>query len=140
MHNPVWNAMHVTSLRYAMSGKAFMRTRLPINLWGAVFKRQTCLLCAGDDVLSMVVDPRTQMRKSLRNLPVDGTLDSLTITLPCRHVFTIAALDDTLGLSEFYEKGKEVNGPNQAYLEESGPKRHAQPAMVALTHYAMDDL
>ncbi|KAJ1300331.1 hypothetical protein OPQ81_005152 [Rhizoctonia solani] len=54
----------------------------------------------------MVVDPRTQMRKSLRNLPVDGTLDSLTITLPCRHVFTVAALDDALGLSEFYEKGE----------------------------------
>jgi hypothetical protein len=47
------------------------------------------------------------MHTSLRDLEEDGTLDSMTITLPCRHVFTVETLDGITSLGDFYEKNGE---------------------------------
>jgi hypothetical protein len=44
------------------------------------------------------------MQTSLRDLEDDGTLDSMTITLACRHVFTVETLDGITHLGDFYHR------------------------------------
>ncbi|KAH7335672.1 hypothetical protein B0J17DRAFT_667287 [Rhizoctonia solani] len=63
---------------------------------------QTCRYCANDNTLDSIVD--LVMHTSLRDLEDDGSLDSMTITLPCRHVFTVETLDGITHLADFYEK------------------------------------
>ncbi|KAG8740057.1 hypothetical protein FRC11_000419, partial [Ceratobasidium sp. 423] len=55
-----------------------------------------------EDTLDSVVDLLRQIR--LRDLGDNGTLDSMTITLPCRHVFTVKALDSITRIQDFYER------------------------------------
>ncbi|KAB5591848.1 NFX1-type zinc finger protein [Ceratobasidium theobromae] len=50
------------------------------------------------------------MHTTLRDLEDDNTLDSMTITLPCRHVFTVETLDGITHLGDFYEKDSDANG------------------------------
>ncbi|KAJ1300334.1 hypothetical protein OPQ81_005155 [Rhizoctonia solani] len=66
---------------------------------------QTCRFCANDNTLDSIVD--LVMHTSLRDLEDDGTLDSMTITLPCKHVFTVETLDGITHLGDFYEKDAE---------------------------------
>ncbi|CAE6531432.1 unnamed protein product [Rhizoctonia solani] len=63
---------------------------------------QTCRFCTNDNTLDSIVD--LVMHTSLRDLEDDGTLDSVTITLPCKHVFTVETLDGITHLGDFYEK------------------------------------
>lgn len=46
------------------------------------------------------------MQTSLHGLKETNALDSMTITLPCRHVFSVKTLDKITRLNEFYEKGE----------------------------------
>ncbi|CUA71425.1 NFX1-type zinc finger-containing protein 1 [Mus musculus] [Rhizoctonia solani] len=64
--------------------------------------KQTCRFCANDNTLDSIVD--LVMHTSLRDLEDDGSLDSMTITLPCGHVFTVETLDGITHLGDFYEK------------------------------------
>ncbi|KAG8720714.1 hypothetical protein FRC09_009100 [Ceratobasidium sp. 395] len=64
--------------------------------------QQTCRFCANDNTLDSIVD--LVMHTSLRDLEDDGTLDSMTITLPCKHVFTVETLDGITHLGDFYEQ------------------------------------
>ncbi|CAE7140129.1 unnamed protein product, partial [Rhizoctonia solani] len=72
------------------------------SVCGEPCERQTCTSCSEEDTLDFVVDLLGKIH--LRDLEEDATLDSMTITLPCRHVFTVAALDDIAHMTHFYER------------------------------------
>jgi hypothetical protein len=63
------------------------------------------------------------MHTSLRDLEDDGSLDSMTITLPCRHVFTVETLDGLTHLNDFYEKDQAGKWIKAVTPESSGEIR-----------------
>ncbi|KAF8599524.1 hypothetical protein BDV93DRAFT_526047 [Ceratobasidium sp. AG-I] len=63
------------------------------------------------------------MHTSLRDLEDDGTLDSMTITLPCQHVFTVETLDGVTHLGDFYEKDQTGKWIKAIIPEASGELR-----------------
>ncbi|KAF8748916.1 P-loop containing nucleoside triphosphate hydrolase protein [Rhizoctonia solani] len=57
---------------------------------------------ANDDILESVLD---QLKNIHLNAPArNANLESMTITLPCRHVFTVRELDSITCIHEFYEQ------------------------------------
>ncbi|KDN37126.1 hypothetical protein RSAG8_10335, partial [Rhizoctonia solani AG-8 WAC10335] len=108
-----WNCAHIQ----CPSACGMTCTRLPCDkkcpnvlrcghpcpsVCGEPCAKQTCRFCANDNTLESIVD--LVMHTSLRDLEDDGTLDSMTITLPCGHVFTVETLDGITHLGDFYEK------------------------------------
>ncbi|KDN33760.1 hypothetical protein RSAG8_13147, partial [Rhizoctonia solani AG-8 WAC10335] len=73
------------------------------SVCGEPCERQTCKTCSEEDTLTSVVDLLGRIR--LRDLDDNATLDTMTITLPCRHVFTVNALDSITRIRDFYEQG-----------------------------------
>ncbi|KEP47695.1 NFX1-type zinc finger protein [Rhizoctonia solani 123E] len=73
------------------------------SVCGEPCERQTCKTCSEEDTLASIVD--LLGRVHLRDLGDNATLDSMTITLPCRHVFTVKALDSITRIRDFYERG-----------------------------------
>ncbi|KAH7335663.1 hypothetical protein B0J17DRAFT_616684 [Rhizoctonia solani] len=82
---------------------------------------QTCKTC-NEDNLDSVVDLLKQT--SLHDRKGNDALDSMTITLPCRHVLTVKALDDITRINAFY------------YRDAHG--RWASPAMPPSTSNVRD--
>ncbi|KAH7335671.1 hypothetical protein B0J17DRAFT_769501 [Rhizoctonia solani] len=72
------------------------------SVCGEPCSRQTCSLCAPN--ISLNIGATTHTR--LHNPRGGHSLDSMTITLPCRHAFTVAALDQAVGLNDFYERNE----------------------------------
>ncbi|KEP50888.1 NFX1-type zinc finger protein [Rhizoctonia solani 123E] len=108
-----WNCSHIQ----CPSACGMACTRLPCDkkcpnvlrcghpcpsVCGEPCAKQTCRFCANDNTLDSIVD--LVMHTSLRDLEDDGSLDSMTITLPCGHVFTVETLDGITHLGDFYEK------------------------------------
>ncbi|KAG8690475.1 hypothetical protein FRC11_011353 [Ceratobasidium sp. 423] len=71
------------------------------SVCGEPCEQQTCKTC-GEDTASSIVDMLKQVH--LRDLENDVTLDSMTLTLPCRHVFTVEMLDSITRIHDFYER------------------------------------
>ncbi|KAG8761160.1 hypothetical protein FRC11_014302 [Ceratobasidium sp. 423] len=91
------------SMRKALCMEVRAR-RMYIPLWnvcGEPCEHQTCKECS-DNTPDSVVDLLRQIH--LRDLGDDDTLDSITITLPCRHVFTVETLDSITHIHDFYQQ------------------------------------
>ncbi|KAG8712687.1 hypothetical protein FRC11_014506 [Ceratobasidium sp. 423] len=63
---------------------------------------QTCKTCSGGTQGSIVNALR---QVHLRYFGSGVTLDSMTITLPCRHVFSVEELDSVTRIHDFYKRG-----------------------------------
>ncbi|CAE6503560.1 unnamed protein product, partial [Rhizoctonia solani] len=72
------------------------------SICGEPCEFQTCKPCSEEGTLAFIVDPVGQIH--LRDLEDNATLDSVTITLPCRHIFTVKALDTITRIRDFYER------------------------------------
>ncbi|KAH7335664.1 hypothetical protein B0J17DRAFT_769497 [Rhizoctonia solani] len=72
------------------------------SVCGEPCEHQTCKACSEEDALDTLVDLLGRVR--LGDLEDNATLDSMTITLPCRHVFTVKALDSLTRIRDFYER------------------------------------
>ncbi|CAE6488320.1 unnamed protein product [Rhizoctonia solani] len=72
------------------------------SVCGEPCEHQTCKACSEEDTLDSLVDLLGRVR--LGDLEDNATLDSMTITLPCRHVFTVKALDSLTRIHDFYER------------------------------------
>ncbi|CAE6419735.1 unnamed protein product [Rhizoctonia solani] len=71
------------------------------SVCGEPCEYQTCETCK-DDILESVLD---QLKNIHLNAPArNANLESMTITLPCRHVFTVRELDSITCIHEFYEQ------------------------------------
>ncbi|CUA71429.1 Nonribosomal peptide synthetase 1 [Aspergillus fumigatus Af293] [Rhizoctonia solani] len=75
-----------------------------LSVCGEPCELQTCVPCSEEDTSDSTVDLLGQV--CLRDLEDDDTLDSMTITLSCRHVFTVEALDSVTRISDFYERDR----------------------------------
>lgn len=65
--------------------------------------QQQCKRCATPDQLTQVVD--FILYRALEDLePEQGTLDELSITLACRHTFTVETLDGHCHLTDYYSR------------------------------------
>ncbi|KAF8598651.1 hypothetical protein BDV93DRAFT_593821 [Ceratobasidium sp. AG-I] len=80
----LWNGLHQATLRQEVSER--LEVWPPMSFWTL------------DSIVDLV------MHVSLRELEDDDALDSMTITLPCQHVFTVETLDTVTRLNDFYER------------------------------------
>ncbi|KAG9092170.1 hypothetical protein FS749_015949 [Ceratobasidium sp. UAMH 11750] len=86
---------------------------------------QTCRICAREDTLDAVVD--LIMHTSLRDLEDDGSLDSMTITLACGHVFTVETLDGITHLGDFYSRDNSTGKWEHAITPETHGESRTRP-------------
>lgn len=83
--------------------------------------QQICRFCTVDNTPDSITD--LVMHTSLGKLEENPTLDSMTITLPCQHLFTVETLDNVTRLGDFYEKDRDGNWTKAVTPELSGQIR-----------------
>ncbi|KAG9090835.1 hypothetical protein FS749_000253 [Ceratobasidium sp. UAMH 11750] len=76
-------------------------------------------------MLDAVVD--LIMHTSLRDLEDDGSLDSMTITLACGHVFTVETLDGITHLGDFYSRDNSTGKWEHAITPETHGESRTRP-------------
>ncbi|QRV96757.1 Zinc finger, NF-X1-type [Ceratobasidium sp. AG-Ba] len=86
---------------------------------------QTCRMCAREDTLDTIVD--LIMQTSLRDLEDDDSLDSMTITLACGHVFTVETLDGITHLGDFYSRNPSTGKWAHAITPETHGESRSRP-------------
>ncbi|KAF8598648.1 hypothetical protein BDV93DRAFT_593819 [Ceratobasidium sp. AG-I] len=91
------------------------------SVCGEPCAQQSCIFCTNGGTPDSIVD--LVMHASLLDLEDEGTLDSMKITLPCQHIFTVAALDNITSLNDFYEKGQTGEWARATRPEPSGKPR-----------------
>ncbi|CAE6473590.1 unnamed protein product [Rhizoctonia solani] len=115
-----WRVLDFLVTRNAPIPYNVVTPALPV-VCGEPCVQQTCRFCASDNTLDSIVD--LVMHTSLRDLEDDGSLDSMTITLPCRHVFTVETLDGITSLGDFYEKDAAGNWMKSITPDDTGEIR-----------------
>ncbi|EUC58495.1 NF-X1 finger and helicase domain protein, putative [Rhizoctonia solani AG-3 Rhs1AP] len=91
------------------------------SVCGEPCELQTCKSCSEEDALDSIVDLQGQVR--LRDLEDDDTLNSMTITLSCRHVFTVETLDSVTRICDFYDQDN-YGEWTKAILPDASNTRH----------------
>ncbi|KDQ16534.1 hypothetical protein BOTBODRAFT_107034 [Botryobasidium botryosum FD-172 SS1] len=65
---------------------------------------QTCVVCVAPKILDQIVGRGAKATR--QSLGKGIQLDQRTITLSCHHIFTVQALDEAVGISDFYARNE----------------------------------
>ena len=85
------------------------------SVCGEPCEQQQCSECASEDDLSKVVD--LVLHLTLADIdPSSADLDNVTITLQCRHTFTVETLDGVCELHKAYERDENTNAWSRSLL------------------------